>query len=737
MQYTAQIQAGLLVACFSYSLIVHAIGTTDSDALEQELKWLHAENYTITTASRYAEHLTDTPASVTVINAQQLKERRYRYLIDILKDLPSVDVQEKRHQLEYNLITFRGHLHSNKFLILQDGVRIDSPTGEALAIAENFPLYFAKRVEILYGPAAAVYGTEAFSGVINIITENPDDLNGVKISTTLGSYGQHSGYLQAGKRWNENFAAEIGGTLQQANYNDLASQYPQDYAKVDAIKLNRSVYQSAANRENFNAESDSYSLFTKLLVGENLTLGYNRSYLNTPSTTGEKPSKTIYDPNSRWITQTDRVYAQYRFKFNDALNTNSLFYYSAYEINPASKFKNVYVDFIDAYIYAFGDKWALEQQFQYKINASHQLTGGFLYEDFTSIPKTTDLPQAYNPDLSVNQQNLFHIGTDNSLPIEIKSLHYHNIAGYGQWQGFWNSQFSTTVGLRYDHGSRYGGTFNPRAGLVYQPLKSTFFKLLYGEAFRAPTPMDTSEIFGIFSGQRNSAGQYTSSFFRAPNPNLKPEKSRTLEFELSHFFQPEFSLSLQAYYTQLNHLIISTDDPQPIQFIPNGFISSTSSNKNLGSSTLYGFELSSNYQTKLNDDLSLNLWGNYSYIHGHNHRDDNQFNSELVYIAPHKVKLGATLRYQENYFATLKWRWIDKTTADVFDKTNPEKMLRSPAYQIVDLHLGAALFSGLSANIDIYNLFNRHYYAAGSSSAVFNYIPQSLLSLMFSLQYQY
>ncbi len=709
----------------------------NDEALEQELKWLHAEAYTITTASRYAEQLIDTPASVSIITAQQLKQRRYRYLIDILKDLPSIDVQEKRHQLEYNLITFRGHLHSNKFLILQDGVRIDSPTGEALAIAENFPLYFAQRVEILYGPAAAIYGTEAFSGVINIITQNPEEINGIKLSTSIGNYGEYSGYFQMGKRWKNGIAAEIGGSLQQADYHQLAQQYPKDYQKVNLYRLNGQLYRSATEREDFTAESDSYTAFAKIHLSENLIFGYHRSYLNAASTTGEKPSKTVYDSDSRWITTTDRVYAKYQYQFNSKLNFNTLFYYSAYEIDPASKFKNSYVDFMDAYIYAFGDKWAIDQRFEYQFNNEHRLTGGILYEQFSSIPKTTDLPQPYDPDLAANQQHLFHIGTNNQLPIEITALHYHNIAGYSQWQAKWTPIFSTTIGLRYDYGSRYGGTFNPRLGLVYQPFSNTLIKLLYGEAFRAPSPMDTSEIFGIFSGQTNQQGQYQSSFFHAPNSQLKPEKSRTFSFEFNHFFNPESNISLQGYYTFLDHLIVSSDDTIPIQFIPNGWINNSSSNKNLGSSIIYGLEINGQYSFPLNSVINLNFWGNYSYINGHNHRIDTNVNSELTYVSPHKIKLGATLNYQENYFITLKWRWIDQTTADVYDELYPGKFLRAPSYQIVDLHIGANLLSGLSANIDIYNLFNKHYYAAGSSSAVFNYIPQPLLSWQFSLSYQY
>lgn len=707
-----------------------------ADALEEEIKYLRAEAF-ITTASRYKEKITDTPASVVLITAQQIKQRRYLNLLDVLKDLPSVDVQEKRHQTEYNLITFRGHLHSNKFLILQDGVRIDSPTGEALPIAENIPLYAAKKIEILYGPAAAVYGTEAFSGVINIITQDPEEVNGVKMAANVGFYDYYSGQLLAGKRFNENFALEVGGHFQTADYESLANQYPNDYAKVDLLTFTQQNHRPASQREDFSAAQESNSVFVKMKIGQNLDIGYQRGYLDAPSTTGERPSKTIYEPSSHWITETNRVYGKYNLKFTDDFSANTLFYYSSYEIDPKSKFKNINVDYIDSYIYAFGDKLYFEEQFQYKFTEDHKITGGVLYEKFSSIPKTTDLPRPYDVNKKPDQQNLYHIGTNNTLPIEITELDYNNIAGYFQLQSAWGKQFSTTLGLRYDYGSRYGGTFNPRVGFVYQPFASTSFKVLYGEAFRAPTPMDTSEVYGIFSGKKNAQGQYTSSFFHAPNQNLKPEKSRTLEFELNHFFNNNFNVSLSGYYTKLQNLIVALTEDELIQFIPNGYISYINKNENLGSSHIYGFELSSNYSHKLTDTINLNLWGNYSYINGKDSRNDSPVKSELQYIASHKSKLGVTVSYLDDYFATLKVHTISKTTTGVPDPLQIGKMLKSPGYTVLDLHLGSKIYTGLSANLDFYNLLNKHYYGAGSSGAAFLYTPQSLLSVMFSLQYNY
>ena len=73
-----------------------------------------------------------------------------------------------------------------------DGVRIDHPAGGKLPIAENFGLYMARQVEVLYGPAAALYGADAAAGVINIITDKRDSPGG-KIALGTGSFASHEG----------------------------------------------------------------------------------------------------------------------------------------------------------------------------------------------------------------------------------------------------------------------------------------------------------------------------------------------------------------------------------------------------------------------------------------------------------------------------------------------------------------------------------------------------------------
>lgn len=726
--------------CFLAHLAAHA---TEQQLISQ-LRNLSLEELMevpIVTASKHEETIDSTPSTIIVVTKEQISHRNYTNLIDLIRDLPGVDLQKNNHQTEYNTVTLRGHVGSNKFLILQDGVRITSPTGESISIANNFPLYHAKRVEVLYGPAAALYGADAFGGVINIISETvPKEFT---LTTKAGSENYQYYSLHGGKQLTDKLSLTIGGHLQRANFADLANDFS-ELDKVDAVTFNGIHAVKAEDRADFTAPVKSHNLFAKLNYGTHFTLGFNQSKLRHPSTTNEKPKSTLYGAESIWSTELNTIYARYTDDLTDKLSSDTLINYASYEVAPTSKFKNIYVDFYDAYIYAFSEKQGIEQQFTYRLNDKHRLIAGLSYEKFYSLPKTTDLPSPFDKSKPLDQQNLYHIGTDNTLPIEFTELNYDNQAAYLQWQAEWNDKFSTVVGIRYDANSRYQSTVNPRLGLVYKFQPHTVFKLLYGESFRAPSPQDSNEFFGIFSGKQNSNGEYISSYFRAPSPELQPEKARSWEFNLNHQVHKNLNLSVSGYYTRLSNLIRSIADKTPKQFIPGGSITSTDSNQNSFGSTRYGIDLSVNYQTTLGKKWQMDLWSSYSFIDGTMREPSTatasgEVEANLPYTAKHKLKLGSSFIYDNQYVITPKLYFVDNTTSFKLDSQNPTRRLEVPEYALLDVYFGMEdVVKNLSLGLSINNVLDNHYYnVGGGSSANFLKVPQLSRSFVFSLQYKF
>ncbi|MBC8554778.1 MAG: TonB-dependent receptor plug domain-containing protein [Candidatus Brocadiales bacterium] len=192
----------LTVYSFCLSLLIltsSAHASKESFEMILELPLSALMELEVTTPSSTRQKLEDAPGTIIVITKQQIEERGYVNLLDLLQDLPGVDVNQKSIEEFYNQVAIRGNVGNNKFIIMQDGMRISSPTGEHIPISDNFPLYHARQVEVAFGPVSAVYGADAFTGVINIITESAEELDGLKMSATAGSNDYYHNYLNFGK----------------------------------------------------------------------------------------------------------------------------------------------------------------------------------------------------------------------------------------------------------------------------------------------------------------------------------------------------------------------------------------------------------------------------------------------------------------------------------------------------------------------------------------------------------
>lgn len=564
----------ILALCFFIwvGLTPHAASQTQiTNELEQELRYLKAEmeSLEVITASKVAQKISDAPGTVIVITKKQIKERGYVNLQDLLEDLPSVDVHKWIEEY-YNMITFRGNVEQEKFIIMRDSQRVSSPTGERIPINENFPLFNVKQVEIVFGPASALYGADAFTGIINIITENAEEVDGVVISSSAGSFDHYNNYLKFGKRLTKNIDLVFGGHYHSADNADL-SKYYSEFKGTDLI-VSGSTYLSAANREAFTVPTKSYSAYVKLDVYDHFTLGFNQSYLNHPSGIGASRSMALLGKDQKWETLIRNYYGEYNFDEGEKISGKSTISYLTYEVLPESKYRNVFTNFGDGYKYARSNKFMLEQQLNYQFSERHNLTGGVSWENFYSLPKTADLSKPFDPNLPASSQGYFYQGTNNTLPLKIFELNYDNIAGYIQAQSQWTDAISSTVGVRFDHNSRYGNTVNPRGGVIIKPSEKTTLEAFYGEAYLAPSPYLAYSHYGTFSGTKNAKGEYVSSFFHLPNPDLEPQKTRSPEVNLTHMFTPDFTVILTGYYSWIDNMINDTFYGTSSNFISGGEI---------------------------------------------------------------------------------------------------------------------------------------------------------------------
>ena len=134
----------------------------------------------VVTASGFEQKITDAPASISVISAEELRQRPYITLIDAVRDLEGVDVGETSDKTGQKTISIRG-MGPDYTLILIDGKRQNNhgdiyPNSFGGNQFNHIPpLDMIQRIEVIRGPASTLYGADALGGVINIITRKVSD----------------------------------------------------------------------------------------------------------------------------------------------------------------------------------------------------------------------------------------------------------------------------------------------------------------------------------------------------------------------------------------------------------------------------------------------------------------------------------------------------------------------------------------------------------------------------------
>ena len=669
-------------------------------ALKDELKWLQAEKITVSTASLRAESLDRAPATVRVITQRQMQERGYRTIEDVLKGLPGVDVLNHVHPDSKNVVTIRGVTGNNKFVILQDGIRISSPTGETnLQITENYPLYMARQVEILSGPASALYGADAFTGVINIITESPTPEGTVRGSFAGGDFHTWQTSFFASKRFSDAVALSIGGHHQQSDGAPLSKLYPTDFA---GILAGGAPYEPAFR---------SFSTFAKIELWENLTLGWNQSFVATSLADAELPgATTTYEGPPENPTSQLTAYAKYKFTLDERISGEVQANYSRYERLPHSGYRNAFTSgfvapYVQAYKYAYGERVQIEPRISVELE-KHVLSAGLTADYSYAIPKTVDLTTPYNTGKSPGQQGQNYLGS--AIPAKLFEEESFNTGMFLQAQTEWNERFSSTVGLRFDYNSEYGQTINPRLGLVFQQTPETTWKMLYGRSYLAPSAHLRFENFG-------SVAVPTTAYFFIPNPNLKPEQLQTLELSLSHRLTDELTFGAVAFYTLMDQTILPVYSAGigNTTFIPGTTITDTEQYQNVGELQSRGVELTMDYTWK--SDLSrLSLWGSFSFINGQVKDKITTIQYDLPFTSTELFKMGATWNYNDRVIITPSLTWNGPQAGFSYYPGTAGFDTRSPDFFVMNLY---AELRSANQNFALFvradNLLDQRYYNAG------------------------
>lgn len=632
---------------------------TDTDAL-LDMSLEELMNLEVYTTSRTQSQESKTaPATVRVITEEQIQLRGYQSLLDIFYDMPEVKVDFGVDPRWMNDITMRGIRGMDKFVILLDGVRISSPTNDVIAVMENYPVHMAEQVEVVFGPASALYGADAFAGVINIVTKKSKNESETNIMVSGGMYNTVTSNMYIHKKLNKKASFSIAGQYFIDKQPDLAEYYLDEYEGMDK-ELETGTFNTifgpvtpeAPVKPHKSHPLNAYGIYAGFAYDE-FSISYFGNHSRNPSTMANSPHNSVYNREQMFGHYINMGNIKYEKDFS-AFKSTSVITFSRYDLDSRSNFRNIWTNMEPAYLFAYGQMGKAEQLFTYFLNDQITITAGGTFEQFESMPRSNNLQYpVYGDDPEgaiVNSPDSLNPG---GIPADLIKTEYNNAGGLLQIEYKPTSFLSLTIGGRVDNDDRFGTTINPRIGLVAEPVDRLTIKGLYGSAFLAPSPQNMYDRYGTFNTDDGGLSYY-SVFFQMPNPDLEPQKVNTSELGLSYLLSKNLNINVTGYFSQVTGLISPvTDSIKIAELYPNmtyqGYpVFGMQINDNLGESNIYGGTLGLNYIHRFSKESKLNIYGSYSYIDGTTDIDEDGPVKErnLPGVSNHTIKAGVDFTFR-------------------------------------------------------------------------------------------
>ncbi len=665
------------------------------------------------------------PASITVIDDKEIDEFLMRDLRDLFRYEPNVSVGNNRR---YGLqdINIRG-LGGNRVLILNDGIRIPTQFqfGTPSLGRDYVDIETLQRVEVIRGPASALYGSDALGGVVSFKTVDPSYLL-ERFDRQDSITSLSTNFESSDRSWVTTgitafrvgaFEALLGYTRRDG----YEARVPKDNEFVDSRYnarnnwLGKLVYRLsetssvAFTTEVFRNEDDFAvaDIIAGNLIGPAGFRGRGETLENKIRRDRISLSYTFDDPKSTGFLSGARIQFYYQDARVDEFRTQDFVRTRAGA--DRRRFRNLENNFLDRLI---GGEIQLQSRFNIGAIAN-KLTYGVDISNTRNERVRDGIETRFNAaGVPFFRTNV--VGADNFPVKDFPDSDTFRFGIYVQDEMSLGETFTLIPGLRFDlyklttypdalYFRNPGATaadFNdsalsPNIGFVWQMIPELALTGRYARGFRAPL---YSEINAGFTN-------LTSPFFRyktLSNPNLKPETSDTFELGLRGRFR-QFSFNLTGFYNNYDNFI-ETFAPAGIDFtIVPGFPVNLFQSQNVARARTYGFELSGEYR------FSPEPHG-FSFIAalGLTRGDDLTANQPLESIDPFKAVLGLRYRAPEN-------RWGMSLIASFASKprlrdNRPAGSYTPEGYTVVDLIGYYNITPLLTFNIGLFNLFNNQYF---------------------------
>jgi outer membrane receptor for ferrienterochelin and colicins len=592
----------------------------------------------VVTPGRQSQSVAQAPANITAITAETIERRGYQTLEEVLLDVSGFEITTSQPAGEYPThFIFRGitDLGQTKTLIMVDGtVQNDVSNGWARGLGYDLILSDVERIEVVSGPGSALYGANAYAGLINIITKPIHTVaNGwhVDTRTLYGAHGTLAPELSATYRSADDWAVRVAGRwFRTDGDNGDGRPDPGGYFTGNFEP------DSVLTTEFGNIANERVATGTTRPLADGFGTGINDVYLRGKAQKGGVSlDANFWDKREdlgsevvgyEYFTNTNgidyrvhhrgyTVASTYDADLRPDLASRTKLYFRSSQILPETGFVYTYkyqrvdngidpgtLDKIKGY-HGEGYVAGLEQQFNLSPAERHAVVFGLQLEQ--------EIKQYFGISLGHTQSSASNIiaSTYASETETVQPLFFSkNAAFYLQDQYQIDDELAFTGGLRLDLDDEYGHVLNPRLTLVRSPQAGPGFKLLYGQAFKAPTVF---ELFDEFRG----------------NEVLEPEKVATSELEVNYRL-PKAHVRAGVFYSRLTDIIVVAPNPDTTR-VPIGPSSEHLDYfQNVGSTSIRGANLGFEAQLR-----ALHGYGHYTLTAGKDGDD-------LDNTARHKASFG-------------------------------------------------------------------------------------------------
>jgi iron complex outermembrane receptor protein len=490
-----------------------ALATTTPAGEDNSELMLFKDIPVVVAAGMRQQTLQQAPASVSIVDANDIQLFNYRSIADVLRG------QRSFYTFNNGLDTYVGVRglqipgnYNSQILLLEDGRPTNELVNEFTGVGqgEGVPMEAVKQVEVLRGPGSSLYGTDAMFGVVNVVTKDGADVDGVEERTELGSNETiHQNVL-----WGQTFKggwdvlADISGYTTEGDRSiiydgvtDPAHNYGHIVDSDNAASLN-----GFAKIKNgpFTFQIDSWVRHT-----DDSAATYLTSFAN---------------PGWQHQQQTNAT-LKLDHDFGNGQELHAMVYYTHFDSRLASPYDTTQVSVPYTYFTNADDDFLGEQvNYGWQLNHDlHLLAGAQGTEAIHTRQDDSDTltGAVLNVPASYSGYGLFAEGTDQLT----------------KW-------LSLTVGGRFDEVQRVGSHVSPRVAVIWTPEKSDAIKALYRSAFRSPTLSDllyhTPPPSGVIA-----------------NPNLKPETIDTYELEWDRDYGNGWQTTANTYLWNMSNEIIT------------------------------------------------------------------------------------------------------------------------------------------------------------------------------------